>query len=78
MCHLASSWRGSARWPGSKGMNDITFRSLALGVMMMGIAAAPAFVDGYPAIPLFSGSVPVKILAVYMAANGAQDVIKTQ
>lgn len=138
----------------------MTLRSLALGALMMGLIAAPALADGYPAIPLFSGgktvvgediaypntgkakvnaiivvlgpgektvvhkhgvptfihilegevtvdygdrgtrtykqgesfleamdvahagtntgSVPVKILAVYMGADGSQDVIKTQ
>lgn len=34
----------------------MTFRSLALGVLTMGLMAAPALADGYPAIPLYTGS----------------------
>jgi quercetin dioxygenase-like cupin family protein len=33
--------------------------ALALGVVMMGLLAAPALADGYPAIPLFSGNTTV-------------------
>ena len=30
--------------------------TLALGALMIGLAAAPVLADGYPAIPLFTGS----------------------
>lgn len=32
------------------------FETLALGAMIIGFLAMPALADGYPAIPLFSGS----------------------
>ena len=52
----------------------MAFRSLALGALMMGLIAVPALADGYPSIPLYSGSKTVMDEDIAWPATGKAHV----